>query len=70
MSTRNSEFLGADDAVNTDSPIKKWWLTMFKGYRVTSVRKAPQSGYFGRILYRKQWILELGSKEERGREKQ
>jgi hypothetical protein len=44
-------------SVRTNSPLKKWWLTFFCGYRVNSIPRAPKSGFFGRIAYTKTWTL-------------
>jgi hypothetical protein len=46
-----------DGSVRTNSPLKKMWLTTFRGYRVSSVSRAPKAGMFGQISYTKTWKL-------------
>ena len=46
-----------DGSVRTNSPLKKMWLTTFRGYRVSSISRAPKAGVFGQISYTKTWKL-------------
>ena len=46
-----------NEAVQTDSRFRVWWLTAFNGYRVNMSRRSPRAGMFGRIRYDIQWTL-------------
>lgn len=48
------------DTLWTDSLLRLWWLTTFRGYRVITVRQAPRESAFGRVRYARRWLL--GSK--------
>ncbi|MBI5093582.1 MAG: hypothetical protein HZB26_14205 [Candidatus Hydrogenedentes bacterium] len=46
-----------EDVVTTNSRVRAWWLTTFKGYRVKTVRRQPMAGFLGSVRYECQWLL-------------
>ena len=41
----------------TESALKVWWLTRFRGYRVITVRQVPKESAFGGIRYMRKWLM-------------
>lgn len=60
MKRDSSGFFKLDGGVHdvcTDSGLRAWWLSTFKGYRVSSISQMPKMGSFGRMTYYKRWVL-------------
>lgn len=47
----------AELTVVTESRLKMWYLTRMRGYRIRRRQQVPQVSLFGRIGYRRQWML-------------
>jgi len=45
------------DVIQTDSRMRAWWLTTFKGYKVKTLRRQPKAGLFGVLRYESHWLL-------------
>lgn len=45
------------DAVWTSSPLKKIWLSRVMGYTVERSFLEPAPGAFGRVTYKRRWML-------------
>ena len=48
----------------TDSALKKWWLTTFRGYEVCAHLRIPRCEFLGRIWYTHSWQLTLSNPED------
>ena len=48
----------AESKLETSDRLKKLWLVNINGYMVTSTRRTPLSGVFGKIRYKNIWVLE------------
>lgn len=54
-SAANYDF--GESSVRTGSLVKKFWLTAFGGYSVSSTIRTPKKATFGGISYSTAWIL-------------
>lgn len=46
-----------EGTIVTGSRLRMWFLTRFRGYRIRQRRQVPEAKAFGRIGYRRQWLL-------------
>lgn len=47
--------------VETSARFRMWWLTWFRGYKLTNLRRLPKVNLFGEIYYKNVWVV---SKED------
>ena len=52
----------SDDTITTESPLKRRWLTMFRGYKIALTRRIPKNGMGGSIRYKTLYVLEKKNK--------
>ena len=52
--------------ISTKSWLRMWWLTMFRGYRVSRTERVPKQYVFGRLTYDNTWWLRHVSGEDGG----
>ena len=50
--------------VETSVRFRMWWLTWFRGYKLTNLRRLPKVNFFGEIYYKNVWVV---SKDNRAR---
>ncbi len=48
---------GPEGSITTASRVRKWYLTIFRRYKVLSVHRLPKQNSFGEIYYRNSWVL-------------
>lgn len=47
----------SDDSITTESPLKRTWLTTFRGYKIQLTRRIPKTGMGGSIRYKTLYVL-------------
>ena len=43
--------------IKTSSPLRRLWLTLFRGYFVERTLRSPKGYTLGRLTYKTSWVL-------------
>lgn len=46
-----------EGTIRTSRRLRVFWLTRFRGYKVSSLHRLPKESTFGELYYKNSWVL-------------